>query len=242
MSFVSEWLKKKHHSFCSVVVVAAGNSTRMGEDKLFLPLEGRPVLAWTLQALNCCSAVDEIILVTQKSKLDAAADLKKEYFLNKLQKIVIGGETRTQSALAGVAEASPLAKIICVHDGARPFVTNEVIEDAVHQAVLYHAAVPGIAVKDTVKSVQDDVITATLHREALTAVQTPQAFQADIIKAALTKAVQENISYTDDSAAVEALGVPVRISKGSEDNIKITTPADLLLAKLIIDRWGGYPV
>ena len=242
MSFASEWIKNRHHSFCSVVVVAAGNSTRMGEDKLFLMLQDRPVLAWTLQALNGCGTVDEIIVVTQESKLDAVAALKKEYGLSKVQKIVVGGDSRTESALAGVSETSPQAKIICIHDGARPFVTREVVDDAVHHAVLHLAAVPGVAVKDTVKCADNGVVSATLQRESLRAVQTPQAFHADIIKAALTKAVQEGTVYTDDSAAVEAMGVRVHISKGSEDNIKITTPADLLMAKLIIDRWGGRPV
>ena len=214
----------------------------MGEDKLFLPLQGKPVLAWTLEALNGCAAVDEIILVTRADCLDAAAALKQAYSLVKLGKVVLGGDTRTQSALNGVCEASPKAKIICIHDGARPFVSRDVIEDAVHQAVLYHAAAPAIGVKDTLKYAADHMVTGTPDRETLFAVQTPQAFQADIIKAALTKAVQEGESYTDDCAAVEALGVKVRLSLGREENIKLTTPSDLVLAEAIIARHGGRVV
>lgn len=239
MSFLSDSIRKAHHSFCSCVVVAAGSSTRMGEDKLFLPLRGKPVLAWTLEALNGCGAVDEIILVTRADCLDRAAALKREYSLVKLGKIVLGGSTRTESALNGVCEAARQAKIICIHDGARPFVSRDVVEDAVHQAVLHHAAAPAVGVKDTLKYASDRMVTATLDREALFAVQTPQAFQADIIKAALSKAVRAGLSYTDDCAAVEALGVPVRLSLGREENIKLTTPADLVLAEAILARHGG---
>ena len=233
MSSLSDFIRKAHHSFCSVVVVAAGNSVRMGRDKLFLPLEGVPVLARTLTALNNCNAVDEIIVVTQEEKLDAVGAMRSAYSLEKLKKIVIGGATRTESALSGVSEADRKAKIICSHDGVRPFVTDEIIEDVVHYAVLYQAAAPAIPVKDTIKAAIAGVVTETPDRSRLFAVQTPQAFDADIIKAALTKAVTEGRSYTDDCAAVEALGVKTYLSRGSEDNIKITTPPDLYLAEAI---------
>ena len=233
MSKVSDFLRKAHHSFCTVVVVAAGNSVRMGRDKLMLPLCGTPILARTLTALNNCRAVDELIVVTQLEKLDAVGAMREEYDIHKLTKIVLGGKTRTESALAGVTEADSRAKIICIHDGVRPFVTNEIIEDVVHYAVLYHAAAPAIPVKDTIKRADHGVVTDTPDRAALFAVQTPQAFQADIIKAALTSAVQNNQSFTDDCAAVEAIGVKAYLSRGSEDNIKITTPTDLYLAEAI---------
>ena len=171
MSSLSDFIRKAHHSFCSVVVVAAGNSVRMGRDKLFLPLEGVPVLARTLTALNNCNAVDEIIVVTQEEKLDVVGAMRSEYSLDKL--------------------------------------------------------------KDTIKAASAGVVTETPDRSRLFAVQTPQAFDADIIKAALTKAVTDGRSYTDDCAAVEALGVKTYLSRGSEDNIKITTPPDLYLAEAI---------
>ena len=233
MSKVSDFIRKAHHSFCSVVVVAAGNSVRMGRDKLLLPLCGIPILARTLKALNSSRAVDEIIVVTQLEKLDAVGAMREEYGIHKLTKIVLGGETRTESALAGVSEADKKAKIICIHDGVRPFVTNEIIEDVVHYAVLYHAAAPAIPVKDTIKRADHGVVADTPDRASLFAVQTPQAFQADLIKAALTLAVRNGQSFTDDCAAVEAMGVNAYLSRGSEDNIKITTPADLYLAEAI---------
>lgn len=236
MSSISDFIRKAHHSFCTVVVVAAGNSVRMGRDKLFLPLNGVPILARTLSALNGFRSVDEIIVVTQPEKLETIGAMKDAYKLQKLTKIVLGGETRTQSALAGVSEADKRAKIICIHDAVRPFVTNEIIEDAVHYAVLYQAAAPAIPVKDTIKRASGGVVTDTPKRDKLFAVQTPQAFQADIIKAALTSAVTHGVSYTDDCAAVEALGVRACLSRGSEDNIKITTPADIYLAEAILQN------
>ena len=233
MSSISDFIRKAHHSFCSVVVVAAGSSTRMGKDKLMLPLCGVPILARTLTALNACQAVDEIIVVTLADKLDTIGAMREEYRLEKLTKIVLGGETRTESALAGVSEADKRAKIICIHDGVRPFVTNEIVEDVVHYAVLYHAAAPALPVKDTIKRAKAGVVTETPDRSELFAVQTPQAFQADIIKGALTAAVKNGLNYTDDCAAVEALGVKTYLSRGSEDNIKITTPPDLQVAEAI---------
>ena len=234
MSKLSDWIRKQHHSFCTVVVVAAGTGTRMGRDKLLLPLLGVPILARTLTALNGSAAVDEIIVVTRPEKLETFAKLREEYHIDKLTKIVLGGETRTESALSGVSEADSRAKIICIHDGVRPFVTNELIEDVVHYAVLYRAAAPAVPVKDTIKRARDGVVTETPERSELFAVQTPQAFQADIIKAALTAAVQQGQSFTDDCAAAEALGVKTYLSRGSEENLKITTPADLSLAEAIL--------
>lgn len=234
MSSISDFIRKAHHSFCTVVVVAAGHSTRMGKDKLLLSLDGVPILARTLTALNGSPAVDEIIVVTSEDKLDSIGRMRNDYALTKLTKIVIGGSTRTESALAGVSEANSKAKIICIHDGVRPFVTNELIEDVVHYAVLYQAAAPAVPVKDTIKRAKDGVVSETPDRSELFAVQTPQAFHADIIKAALTAAVNGGYSYTDDCAAVEALGVKAYLSRGSEENIKITTPPDLYLAEAIV--------
>ena len=234
MSSVSDFIRKIHHSFCTAVVVAAGASSRMGKDKLFLPLDGVPVLARTLAALNAADAVDELIVVTQPEKLEKVAAMKAQYGLDKLSKVVVGGASRTESALAGASEADPRAKIICIHDAVRPFVTPDIIADAVHYAVLYQSAAPAVPVKDTIKVASDGVVSETPDRAQLFAVQTPQAFQADIIKAALSAALRDGVSYTDDCAAVEALGVKTYLCRGSEENIKLTTPADLPVAEAIL--------
>ena len=206
----------------------------MGKDKLFLPLDGVPVLARTLTALNAADAVDELIVVTQPEKLEKVAAMKAQYGLDKLSKVVVGGASRTESALAGASEADPRAKIICIHDAVRPFVTPDIIADAVHYAVLYQSAAPAVPVKDTIKVATDGVVSETPDRAQLFAVQTPQAFQADIIKAALSAALRDGVSYTDDCAAVEALGVKTYLCRGSEENIKLTTPADLPVAEAIL--------
>ena len=233
MNRISDAVRNIRHNFCSAVIVAAGASTRMGEDKLLLKVDGKSVISRSLEVLDSCPAVDEIILVTREDRLEEMAALALETGISKLKKIVIGGATRTQSALAGVSETDKRAKVICIHDAARPFVSHEIIAECVHQAVLYYAACPVIQVKDTIRVGENGVAVMTPEREKTFAVQTPQAFNADIIKAALTAAVRDGVSYTDDCAAVEAMGVKIRLVPGSEDNIKITTPLDIPLAESI---------
>lgn len=234
MSKLADAIRKIRHNRCSVVVVAAGSSQRMGRDKLFLEIDGKPVIAHTLLALDASDAVDEIVVVTRPEKLEDIGRIVEDYDIRKATKIVIGGDNRTQSALAGVSETDPKARVIAIHDGARPFVTDDVIKQVVHQAVLNHAACPGIPVKDTIRIGEKGVAVQTPERDNVFAVQTPQAFAADIIKAALTAAVRDGKSYTDDCAAVEAMGVKVYITPGDEDNIKITTALDLPLAESIV--------
>lgn len=242
MAIILNLIKNMRHAFCSAVVVAAGSSTRMGEDKLLLTLGDKPVLAHTLYALNQCEALDEIVVVTRQDLLDLIASIKMEYKLDKVTRIVIGGATRLESSLAGVTETSNKARIICIHDGARPFVTPEIVEEVIHQAKLYHAATPAVPISDTVKTAEGGIVTGTPDRSSVFAIQTPQAFQADIIKAALTRAVQDGKTYSDDCGAVEALGVKVHLTTGSRENIKITTPTDLIMAKMILMQRGGESV
>lgn len=234
MSKLADAIRKMRRNYCTMVVVAAGSSQRMGQDKLMLEIGGKPVIAVTLEALNASEAVDEIIVVTRAEKLEEMGHIVEGYGIDKVTKIVIGGDTRTQSALAGVSEANPKAKIICIHDGARPFVTDEMIKEVVHQAVLNYAACPAVPVKDTIRVANKRIAVETPDRENTFAVQTPQGFNADIIKGALTAAVRDGKSYTDDCAAAEALGVKVYLTEGSEENIKITTPQDIPLAESIM--------
>ena len=233
MGVLSNFMRSLRRTFCTAVVVAAGTSERMGQDKLFLSVGGIPVLAHSMMTLNRCKDVNEIILVTRPEQLDAAESLRREYRLDKLLKIVFGGATRTESALAGVTAANRKASIICIHDGARPFVTEAIVEEAIHTAILYKAAAPAVPVKDTIKTAEKGVVTGTPDRTTLFAVQTPQTFNATLIKGALTKAKRDKRTYTDDCAAVEALGVKVHLTAGDEANLKITTPADIDRAELI---------
>ncbi len=238
MKRISDTIRKLKNTSCSVVVVAAGSSTRMGEDKLFMDLCGAPVLEHTLRALSACSCVEEIVLVTREEILEKAADLCYDLKLEKVTKVVIGGKNRNESALAGLSEIRRDAKLVLIHDGARPLVTEDVVRDAVHTAALYKCAAHAIPLTDTVKEADGETVLRTLDRSRLAAVQTPQAFVPEIIKAALTLAVKNGAEYTDDCAAVEAMGIPVRLSKGSPENIKITRPLDIQTAEAILKSRG----
>ena len=238
MSKCSEFLRKINHKFCSAVVVAAGSSSRMGEDKLLMKIKGIPAIVYTLRALDESEEVDEIVISTSGDKLESLAELCREYEISKVTKVIKGGASRTESALAGVSETDRRAKTICIHDGARPFVHPETVNAVIRAAVCDKAAAPAVPVKDTVRIVENGEVTQTPARENVLAMQTPQAFDADLIKAALTKAVADGISYTDDCAAAEAMGVRICIIRGTEDNIKLTTPLDIPLAERIISERG----
>lgn len=236
MSGAAQTMRKLQRGFCSAVVLAAGESQRMGEDKLFLPLDGIPVLGMGLCVLQSCPDIDEILVVTREEALKSVEELRSRFGLRKVKKLVLGGDTRTASALAGVNAVSRRAKIICIHDGARPFLTSELVEEVVRAAVLYQAAAPAVPVKDTIKRAKQDVVLETPDRDTLFAVQTPQAFHAELIKGALTQAVKDGKTYPDDCAAAEAFGVRVRLTTGMEENLKITTPLDMALAQAICAR------
>ena len=234
MSKLADLIRRAKHTTCSVVVVAAGSSSRMGEDKLFLDLGGMPVLARTLLAFERCAFVDEIVLVTREASLERAAELCRKYAVDKVKKVIIGGRTRTESSLAGLTAIDRGAKIVLIHDGARPLVSEEVIRDAMHTAALYKCAAPAVPVNDTVKEAEQNVVVRTLDRSRLSAVQTPQAFVPDLIKAALTSAIKNGKEYTDDCAALEAMGIQIHLSRGDAENIKITRPVDLQTAEAIL--------
>ncbi len=219
---------------CSAVIVAAGTSSRFGSDKLAAPLGGIPVLARTLYVFQKNKYISEIILVTESEKIMDLAQLCEDYRIHKVTKIVCGGETRLESALSGVSETSPESHFIAIHDGARPLVTDKVIEDAIKCAAKTRAAVPAIPSKDTVKLAKNKRVSATPDRFSVFNIQTPQVFLPEIIKGALTNALINNLVITDDAGAVELLGFPVFLSQGSEENIKITTPLDLMLAETIL--------
>lgn len=224
---------------CSAVIVAAGYSQRMGNDKLMMALDGMPVLLRTLKVFENSPLIDEIVVVTRMDKLEGTADLCKNGGISKVTKVVTGGKTRAESALAGVSATKKDAKLIAVHDGARPLVTSDLILRTIYAAEEYLAAVPVISSPDTLKLLDDKgKVAATVDREHTLRVQTPQVFKADLIKGALTAAVERGLSVTDDSAAVEMMGVKTHAVQGDEENIKITSPLDLELAAAILHRRG----
>lgn len=239
MSVFTGLFRKKERAVCSAVVAAAGFSSRMGGDKLFMDLGGVPVLARTLMALQSCACVGEIVVVTREEKILEVADMCHACGIDKATKILCGGTTRMESVLAGLSEISPDAGLVAIHDGARPLVTEETVRKAVHAASVYQCAAPAVPVTDTLKRTEDNIVSQTLDRSRVSAVQTPQVFVPELIKGALTLAVQNGREYTDDCAAVEALGARVYLTEGSPENIKITTPLDLVLALAILQNRGG---
>lgn len=227
--------------FCTAVVPAAGSSTRMeGQDKILLTLGDYPVLVRTLQALEACTRIQEIVVVTREDIIVPVSQLCRDFALEKVTHIVTGGTTRTQSVLNGIREASPQAGLIAIHDGARPFVTQEVLEEVIDRAVQCGAAAPAVPVTDTVKRAMNGIVEETVDRDTLFAVQTPQVFEASLIKAALQRAVEEGVTLTDDCAAVERLGMKVALTRGDRANIKLTTPTDLDLGLGILNGRGEF--
>lgn len=228
--------RKKTAVTCSAVVVAAGSARRMeGIDKILAPLGELPVIVHTLYAFQDCPAFDEIVVVTREDLLVEVSRLCKEYKLDKVTKVIAGGAERMLSVRAGLQEVRPDADMVAIHDGARPLVTQEILEEVVKRAAVTGAAVPAIPITDTVKRAEGGVTVETVDRSALWAVQTPQVFEFGLIRTAVEKAVADEENLTDDCAAVERLGMKVSLTTGSRENIKITTPFDLLLGEAILE-------
>ena len=225
---------------CAAVIVAAGSSERMGSDKLTAQLGGMPVLARTLRAFENCAMITEIVVVTRADRIEEIAALCKEYGISKASKVLSGGATRVESALVGVSEVDSRRGLIAIHDGARPLVTCELIERTVLAAKEHYAAVPVIPSTDTLKAVDGKgFVVGTVDRATTFRVQTPQVFKADFIKGALTKAMEKNLPLTDDCSAVEMMGVRTVTVPGDEDNIKLTTPRDMILAEALLKAREG---
>lgn len=225
-------MSTENQSVCAVVV-AAGSSRRMGgENKLLLPLCGKPVLAHTLTAFQMCGAVRDIVLVCREQDMEVYRTLAAENGITKLRTLTRGGDTRTESVLAGVSAASEACALVAVHDGARPLVSDEVITQAVAEAAKTGAAAPVVPVKDSIKRIENGKIAADVPRDTLAAVQTPQVFRRDM----LLDAAANGRSFTDDCAAVEALGQTVSATSGSYENIKVTTPEDIAVAEAFLYR------
>lgn len=228
--------------FCTAIIPAAGSSSRMGgEDKLMMPLHGAPVLMRTLCAIDRAELVDEIIVATQEERLVAVAELCGRCGLRKPVKVVRGGDTRAHSVLAAAVEADPRARLLAVHDAARPLVDPAAVDELIRLACRTNAAAPAVPVTDTIKTADPDsgLVLNTPDRSRLFAVQTPQVMEASLLKAALQSALEAGVTLTDDCSAVERLGKEVYLAQGDRENIKITTPLDLLLAEAILREREG---
>lgn len=233
---LTKTLKKiRKKPYCGAVIVAAGNASRMeGIDKIMAPLGDEPLIRRTVGNFQQCDAVSEIVVVTRPDLIVPIMDVCHDF--DKLRAVVVGGDSRMDSVYLGMNTLSEKVTLVAVQDGARPFTSPELIDRVVRAAGAFGAAAPAIAVKDTVKVVRGGFVKATPDRDTLRAVQTPQVFDFDLLRAALEQAKREERKITDDCSAVEALGMEVRILPGEERNVKITTPMDLKLAQLLLEE------
>ncbi|MDA0735095.1 MAG: 2-C-methyl-D-erythritol 4-phosphate cytidylyltransferase [Chloroflexi bacterium] len=216
----------------SVVLVAAGQSTRMGElDKTFAYVLGIPLIAHTLSHFQSCSLIYEIVLVLSQDNLELGKEIVHEHNFSKVSRVCAGGKRRQDSVSNGLEALQP-CQWVMVHDGARPCLDQSLLERGMAAAQETGAAVAGIPVKDTIKIVSpEQVVTATPPRETLWAAQTPQIFRYDLLRKAHQLCAE---TMTDDAAMVESLGHPVKMFLGSYANLKVTTPEDLILVEAIL--------
>ena len=221
--------------YCGAVIVAAGNASRMGGiDKVMAPIGGEPMLVRTVRAFQESEVIREIVIVTRQDLLEQVRLLCAGF--DKVKTVVEGGADRTASVAAGLNALSKRVELVAIHDGARPLISQQVIERTVRAGNTYSAAAPAIPVKDTIKTVQGGVVVETPDRSKLQAVQTPQVFDLDLLRGAMKYAEQKKLSVTDDCSVMEAMGMSVKIVEGDERNIKVTTPLDLKIAHAFLEE------
>ena len=196
-----------------------------------------PVLRRTLTALQLSELVDEIVIACRSDELEQFSQWVREWQIDKCKKIVEGGADRLHSVYAAACAADENAAFIGVHDAARPLVTPDLVSRCIFAARTHGAVAPAVALTDTIRKVDEKgSVCATIDRSTLRAMQTPQVFDADLLRAALKNAVDRGLAVTDDCAAVEAIGKAVTLIEGERENIKLTTPLDLIVAEAILDK------
>src|SRR4030042_2207073 len=220
------------------VIVSAGKGHRFmqGKKKQFYLLADKPILAHTLDKFESCPLIRSILLVVGKEDMYyCMKEIIEKYQYRKISQIVPGGKQRQKSVKNGINALAKDAEIIVIHDGVRPFVTKQMIEESIRSAVKFKAVVMAMPVKETIKMAQrNGTVMKTLDSEPLWQIQTPQTFQVNVIKEAYYKATEDGFMGTDDASLVERLGVKVHILPGAYTNIKITTPEDLLIAHFFL--------
>ena len=224
----------------SAIIVCAGNSTRMGGvNKILLPLGERLVIGVTMQAFQACESVKEIVIVARESDIDAIKAEAEAAGITKLAQCTTGGNTRQESVINGIKKISKDSDFVAVHDGARPLVKPEHIEKAIKDASVFGGATLGVPVKDTIKNVDDGIITDTPPRKFLYITQTPQVFKRDLYFEGIDFALEHGLDFTDDCQLVEAIGGKVAMTTGDYSNIKITTPEDIAIAEVLLRQAKG---
>ena len=219
----------------AAIVVAAGAGQRFGNaGKSFALTSGVPMAWWSLAAAAEASSIDEIVLVCGEHSQVAARALLDDFCSSKPIRLVLGGERRQDSALAGITATSPAIDVVAIHDAARPLVTAELFERVVKAARDFGAAIVAVPIADTIKRIANDVVRETVPRHDLVAVQTPQAFRKTLLLDAFASAETSDTTVTDEATLIEWFDHAVHVVPGRSDNIKVTYPSDLFLAEALL--------
>lgn len=219
----------------SVIIVSGGESSRMGAvDKQLSLINNIPVLVRSITAFDNIDCVKDIILVLNKKNKLQISSLLSNYTFKKDIIITVGGKTRSQSVMNGFKKISEKSDFVAIHDGARPLVKEKDIKNVFENAIKYKASTLGVPVKDTIKIIKDGFIESTPPRDNIFITQTPQVFEISLYKKATENAKSKNLDFTDDCQLVESIGFKVFMTIGSYDNIKITTPDDLITAETLL--------
>lgn len=221
----------------TVMIPAAGSGQRMGAgyNKLFLMLGDKPIFIRTLQVFEEDPACVGIILAVKREERQEIEEMLTKFGISKVKSMVDGG-TERQYSVAACIQAHTEKGIVLVHDAARPFIRRAVIRKLVEQASTFGAAIAGVKAKDTMKFAPAGIVEKTVDRDALWIVQTPQAFQYDVLKKASNQAEQDGFLGTDESMLVERLGHPVKIVESTYENVKMTTQEDLVFGEILLKR------
>ena len=229
--------EERPEAFVSAIIVAAGQSRRMGGDtsKQFILIDGVPVIVRTLKAFEIAERIREVVIAARQEDIPQMYALIQDYEITKVKQIITGGETRQESVFRAIAQVDENADFLAIHDGARPLIRPQEIDLAVSAAVEHGAAALGVPVKDTVKQVDaDGTIVDTPERSTLWAVQTPQVFSRALYLRAAEQAGEAAAQLTDDCQLIERTGAPVYLVRGAYANLKITTPEDVFAAEGIL--------
>lgn len=232
-------MEQEHRADTSVILVCAGNATRMqGANKILLPLGDTTVIGQTMRAFENCDRTAEMIVVARPADHEAIRQSAAQCGITKLRAIVEGGATRQQSVICGLRASEAAHPYIAIHDGARPLVRTDQIAAAIQDAAVFGGATLGVPVKDTIKIVNDRLIVDTPYRPHLYITQTPQVFRRTLYIEAVNFANAHGLDFTDDCQLAEAIGCKVYMSEGDYTNIKITTPEDIAIAQILLERRG----